>query len=91
MQVYLYVKPLQYTVIQYSGVDKYFNCISDIANVYLFFRNILTLKHGHQLSQILTQLRNCGHFLIGFPILLYKQAIYHLKISPGILQLKNSP
>lgn len=25
MQVYLYVKPLLYTVIQYSGVEKYFN------------------------------------------------------------------
>lgn len=38
MQVYLYVKPLRYTVIQYSGVDKYFNCISDIANVIPVFQ-----------------------------------------------------
>lgn len=34
MQVYLYVKPLLYTVIQYSGVEKYFNLIiSEISNV----------------------------------------------------------
>lgn len=35
MQVYLYVKPLLYTVIQYSGVEKYFNLSQKYLMYYL--------------------------------------------------------